>query len=247
MVTTSSSNRYKETIRELSDSIVAAQAPIRILDAIKWDTETRNDFFKNGFKKQPAIDLSYYENRPLGYDTHEKYKQFHLIEREITRRLGHFNPVGQIMRRMCREYSHVIRMLEARGTPEFSMLSEELYGSSTDVFHEGDPNIASLGCIMAEALKNIDRSMLLLNDEKTIGGEEAIAILQERLNQVFSEPQDSIRVLLSDGIVADAAAGADYIKLRKEAKFSIRDLRILEVHEGWVHLGTTLNGMRQPS
>ena len=51
---------------------------------------------------------------------------------------------------------------------------------------------------------------------------------------------------LSDGIVADAAAGCDYIKIRGDARFTPREVRLLEVHEGWVHLGTTLNGQRQP-
>src|SRR5205807_575743 len=51
---------------------------------------------------------------------------------------------------------------------------------------------------------------------------------------------------LSDDILADAAAGSDYIKLRRDAHFTQRDLALLEVHEGWVHLGTTLNGQRQP-
>jgi uncharacterized protein (TIGR02421 family) len=51
---------------------------------------------------------------------------------------------------------------------------------------------------------------------------------------------------LSDGIIADAAAGTDYIKIRADALFNMRDLRVLEVHEVWVHLGTTLNGLAQP-
>ena len=38
----------------------------------------------------------------------------------------------------------------------------------------------------------------------------------------------------------------DYIKIRKDAWFSERDIRMLEVHEGWVHVGTTLNGRVQP-
>jgi uncharacterized protein (TIGR02421 family) len=63
---------------------------------------------------------------------------------------------------------------------------------------------------------------------------------------VFRESEGVVRVRLSDGILADAAAGADYIKIRKEAKFNERDLRVLEVHEGWVHLGTTMNGSQQP-
>jgi uncharacterized protein (TIGR02421 family) len=46
--------------------------------------------------------------------------------------------------------------------------------------------------------------------------------------------------------VADAAAGSDYLKIRGGARFSPREIRLLEVHEGWVHLGTTLNGQHQP-
>ena len=53
-------------------------------------------------------------------------------------------------------------------------------------------------------------------------------------------------VVKDDDIAADAAAGAHVIKLRHDARFSLRELRVLEVHEGWVHVGTTLNGHAQP-
>ncbi len=53
-------------------------------------------------------------------------------------------------------------------------------------------------------------------------------------------------MVLDDGIVADAAAGSDYIKLREGAMFSERDISVLEVHEGWAHVATSLNGQRQP-
>jgi len=48
------------------------------------------------------------------------------------------------------------------------------------------------------------------------------------------------------GILADAAAGSDYVKVRNGARFSERDIDILEVHEGWVHVATSLNGQAQP-
>ena len=40
--------------------------------------------------------------------------------------------------------------------------------------------------------------------------------------------------------------GSDYVKVRTGAKFSPRDIDILEVHEGWVHVATSLNGQAQP-
>jgi len=58
--------------------------------------------------------------------------------------------------------------------------------------------------------------------------------------------KDQITVELSDSIIVDAAAGADRIRLNTNVRFSEHDLRYLEVHEGWVHVGTTLNGLAQP-
>jgi uncharacterized protein (TIGR02421 family) len=50
---------------------------------------------------------------------------------------------------------------------------------------------------------------------------------------------------LSDGILADAAAGGDVVKIKEGTLFSSREIDILEVHEGWVHVGTTQNGQNQ--
>ncbi|HZT80829.1 MAG TPA: flavohemoglobin expression-modulating QEGLA motif protein, partial [Gemmataceae bacterium] len=83
------------------------------------------------------------------------------------------------------------------------------------------------------------------HEEPCYDSGQATLLLATRLSDYFQEP-GSIRVQLSDGIVADAAAGSDYIKIRTNARFSGRDIRQLEVHEGWVHLGTTLNGQKQP-
>jgi uncharacterized protein (TIGR02421 family) len=237
---------YKQTLRDLSDRIVAAQRPIRILDHIKWDTSVQEQFFQAGCRELPRVDSAYYAARPLGFDPAAKRQEFHEIERDITRSLGQFNSLGGIMRRMCREYIQVVRMLEARGTPEFGTLSQELYGSASDAFHEGGPTLADLGQILGDAIASIDQSELLKPEPRTITGEQAVKILQKRINAAFKESEGTVRVLLSDGIVADAAAGADYLKIRREAKFNERDLKVLEVHEGWVHLGTTLNGTQQP-
>ena len=117
---------YQRDIRDLSEQIVEAQMPIRILDEIKWDAQVQETFFARGCREQPAVDRAWYEQHPLSFDPVEKRKQLHSIEREVTRRLGQLNPVSVMMRRMCREYQLVVRMLEARGTADFANLSQEL-------------------------------------------------------------------------------------------------------------------------
>ena len=51
---------YQQVIHELSERIVAAQKPIRVLDAIKWDGQVQEEFFKHKFKKLPLVDTAYY-------------------------------------------------------------------------------------------------------------------------------------------------------------------------------------------
>lgn len=237
---------YQKTIHELSERLVQAQRPIRVLDAIKWDPSIKEDFFKNKCKKLPSIDTEYYQNNPLPFNIEEKQEEFYQLERDVRRQLGQFSAVGNIMQRMCREYRELVRMLAARGTPEFSKISQELYGSSDDAFYAGAPRLCDLASIISDTLSHLKDHMETHLDEKVITSEQAVEILGERLAKYFHQEGDQVRVKLSDGIIADAAAGAEFIKIRSGAFFSERDLRIIEVHEGWVHIATTINGLDQP-
>lgn len=76
--------------------------------------------------------------------------------------------------------------------------------------------------------------------------QEATRILKERLSEYFYDDHQRIKITVDDGIYSDAAAGADKLKLRKTSCFSERDIKMLEVHEGWTHIGTTINGLEQP-
>lgn len=236
---------YLERVRALSDRIVAAQRPIRVLEATNWGEDIRRQVLSGKKPVMPRVDAEYYrQNRPLGFDVADKHSEFHAIERDITRQLGQLNPLAGIMRRICQEYQMVVRMLQARGTPEFAQLSETLYGAASDVFHAGDPSVAELGERMEQTVGGLLRSPMLEAAPRDIDAEAAVAFLNERMQAVF--PGAGIRVMISDGIAADAAAGTDYIKIRRDARFNQQDLDLLEAHEGWVHLGTTLNGAAQP-
>ena len=69
---------YQQVIRELSERIVAAQRPIRILDALKWGPQVQDYFFKHKCKKLPAIDRDFYQkNNPLSFDPKKVIEEFH--------------------------------------------------------------------------------------------------------------------------------------------------------------------------
>lgn len=241
---------YRKTLRDLSDRIVTAQQPIRILDSIKWGSEIQNAFFAKKCKELPRVNTDYYQKNNFSFDFAKKQEEFQHLERDISREVGQFSSIGSIMLRMCREYRDVLRLLKARGTIAFSPISQELYGSADDAFYVNAPRLKDLAQVVSAALNNIKDKTENALDVKKYNSEQAEELLNQRLAHYFVAEKTikSVKrwVKVSDGIVADAAAGSEWIKIRKDALFSERDLKILEVHEGWVHMGSTLNGLQQP-
>ena len=172
--------------------------------------------------------------------------RFRDLQRDVNCIFGNFSPFTRLITERCLEYVRAIRMLEARGTPNFSRIAMELYGSPKDAFYLGGPRLFEMGSNLFNLLTILDLQLKTDIDEKVFPANQACQILGDRLNQYFSAVPGGVKVTVSDGIVADASAGADTIKLKDGAMFSERDLRLLEVHEGWVHIGTTLNGAMQP-
>ena len=234
-------------IRELSERIVQAQRPIRILDAIKWNRGIEEDFFRKKCQELPKINKRFYtDNNPLLYNPDRKIAEFVAIERDIRRNIGVLSGVSQIMQRMCREYATAVEMLKHRGTKKFGLLSQELYGSSDDAFYANAPTLKDLANLVSHTLDNVGTKADNKVDKLRYSAKEAAHILSDKLARFFHDAPENPKVFVSDNIVSDAAAGAENIKLKKGVSFSRRNIRQLEVHEGWVHLGTTLNGKRQP-
>ncbi len=234
-------------VQELSQRIVDTQRQIRILDSIKWDDSVKKDFFKHKGKKLPAVDKEYYAKKPLPFDVHDKQEEFRFILRDAQNQLGQYSTVTRLIRRQCEEYSRAIQMLAVRGTPAFSELAMELYGSPSDVFYAGGPRMSEMGTLLFDVLTGLNVQLQSEADVKRYTPQQAQEILQARLGHFFDKHPGRVTVMVSDDMVADASAGADSIKLSQQAMFSDRDLRYLEVHEGWVHVGTTLNGAMQPN
>lgn len=235
---------YAATVRSLSDAIVEAQGPLRILNAIKWDDTVRDAFFASGCTQQPAVDAEWYASRELGFDIDAIRDDFLDIELSINTSLGTTSQLAQLLKQTCEQYRLTLDLLDARGTDGFGPLSAQLYGTTDDVFHAGGPTVAALADQFREALSWVSDLPIDDRDEKSIDGEDAVKLLQERLDR--SMGPGKVEVVTDDGIVADAAAGSSYIKLRTDAMFSERQLEQLESHEGWVHVGTSANGLAQP-
>jgi uncharacterized protein (TIGR02421 family) len=242
---TSQLQSYQETIRNLSERIVEAQRPIRVLDALRIPARIMESISASNYRELPSLTAADYRaHAPLGYDPLKKQEELREIILDIERELSHQDPLRHLLVHMAEQYMDVVEMLMNRGTKRFWELSRKLYGSPRDPFHQQDYTVSSLGRSLNETLSKISNRDLGEVSAKDQTAETVVDTLNARFSQCFSG--DSVRAKLSDGIIADAAAGGEIVKIRKDSLFSKRDIDVLEVHEGWVHVGTTQNGNAQP-
>jgi uncharacterized protein (TIGR02421 family) len=234
---------YKEKIKRLSQRIVDAQRPIRILDAIKWDASVEAEIRKGKFKKLPTVGPDHYARIELGYDPEAKLAELKAIVDDVRLTLGKEDPLTGLLVSIAEQYMDVVQMLVHRGTPKFWEYSRKLYGSPKDRFFEDKNRILDLGQLLYSILGRIDDTHLGHSYPEDVTAEAVVAELNKRFARYFGDGDVEARI--SDGIIADAAAGSDTVKVKQGAMFSRRDVDILEVHEGWVHVGTTRNGMQQ--
>ncbi len=234
---------YKEKIKLLSERLVEIQKPIRILDAIKWNRKIEQDFFSKPKYELPRVDRAYYEEISLGFEPSSKLTELGQLVSDIDLQLGSNDEIAPLLIQMCEQYMDVVQMLEARGTKRFGEISQKLYGSPKDRFFDDGGTILLQGKMLYTILSSLEAKTLGQDYPKNISAEEAVKILHERFSKGLL--RDRIEIKLSDGIVADAAAGSDVIKIKTGTMLSSKDIDIFEVHEGWVHVATTANGKCQ--
>lgn len=216
-------------LRALSDEIVLAQRPIRILKALNWDPQVHVRFLKRGARELP--DPLY---RPLDFDPDDKIAEFKAIRARIRGR----NPVEEVLRRRCDEFAEVVRLLKARGTRRFFHHSVRLYGEPRRAHRDSGSDNLEIARLWAGRALRARRP-----EARTLPAAEALAIIAEIVTPVLG---DAVRLKISPRLTADAAAGATSIAVRRDARFSRRQARALAHHEGLWHVLTSLNGYEQP-
>jgi uncharacterized protein (TIGR02421 family) len=235
---------YQESLKQLSESLIAIQKPILILDAIKWPQSIEQQFFRDKAEKLPAVNRDYYLRNPINFDPADKTAELSQLHQQVEHRLGKNDPLGNILAATIEQYLTVIKLIESRGKPEFLSASRELYGSARDHLQGDKLTLIEMGQRLCHIFSLPAAKHLAAAYPKNISAETAVEQLQQRLKPYFADSVFTVKE--TDGIVSDASAGGDCIKVNTHSLFSSLDLQVLEVHEGWVHVGTTLNGRNQP-
>jgi uncharacterized protein (TIGR02421 family) len=220
-------------MREVSVEILDAQRPIRILRSLAWTADVEQAFFAAGARELPR---PVYRVSPDVAPALERLRALHA-------RVTGDNEVERYLRETTGTLATAARMLLAVGSKDFYYHAVELYGRPASL--SSDRRTTNLG--LARHFDQVVSGFAPPPDEAdrpVYSAEEAVPLLQARFDAFF--PGRGIRVVVADGMAAAASASADEIRVSRGARFSPRDLRQIEFHEGQVHVATALNGRAQP-
>src|SRR5947209_2661168 len=218
-VTPRPASNYLAVARRLSDRLLAAVRPIRVLEAVRWGDAVERTFLGTGGRELPTVTKTDY--RPLPFNARLKRQELADLATEIRRRLGRGDPLGRLLTRRCRQAADAVHLLTLRGTPAFSRLSCELYGEPSPATDDCVESV--FGALAAMTAPPID--------EGKFGAASASEILAARLRNSLGR-SGRFRIRVSDEITAHAAARGRTIRLRHDAEFSLADIASLEAHEG---------------
>jgi uncharacterized protein (TIGR02421 family) len=227
------SEDYRRHLRRAAAALVESQREIRVLKALNWPDSVAQRFFKKKAKELPRVEYG-----PMGFDPRRKLREI----RDLEDLLDPNDPMQVILRDTARQYREVVRMLEGRGTRAFYESSRRLYGHPMEAF-------AGQTTTSLDLAKHLDGLIGRGQSTAPVDGprysaEETARLLERRLGRAFRGAK--VRVEVSNQLTADAAAGADRIRIKRGRMFGKETIDYLEQHEGYVHIGTTLNGRRQP-
>lgn len=132
------------------------------------------------------------------------------------------------------DYHSLLSMMENFDNVFFYDHCIKLYGTS----HQSTQNNSFL-----YLLEKIPDYCVKDVSERKLQGEGAMGYLRDRLMETFEDVDVDVKP--STSLLSDSSAGRKVLKLNPHKTYSTQHLDIFLVHEGWVHLGTSLNGAAQ--
>ena len=228
------SARLATFLRDISTEILEAQKPLRVIRVLDWPDEVEREFWARGASVLPKP--SYHV--PPGVA--DALAAFHAL----AGRLSGANELERFLSRTCASMAMAARMLLGVGTRDFYHCSVELYGRPRSLSSDRCTTNLDLAQHFEQVIAGFSPSPSA-DDEATLDAEQAAAHLRARFAAFFTG--HPVTVKLVDRLAGTSSSSGAEIRLRRDARYSPREVRQIEVHEGQVHMATTLNGRAQPA
>jgi uncharacterized protein (TIGR02421 family) len=232
MTQAESGDALADRVRQVTSILHDVAKPMRVLSALSWPGEVRDDFLAGGADRLPDVSYSPIDPSPV------------LDGVAAARRL--IRPgslVDDWLESEARSVEATGLMLSMVGTAAFHSYSRQLYGVPTQPLRYDPTTPLELAERVRTSLAELQVADLLRPSPRLRTGEEVAARLEAAVGDHFGA--DAPEILLVDELSANAVASTSRIKVRRGAKFTDKDAAQLLNHEAFIHVATGLNGRAQ--
>lgn len=227
----------KNQSTQICHMLKSAAQKTRVVTHLGWHGGVRDQFLANNAKRLPVVSYADYNAQP----------ELDLVAqaRRLTKTAQFDQGVGisDWLDRQAMSIENSARMRLACGTPEFFTYSSALYGAPGDVLIDQTSTALTLAGDFSDAQSQLDgfnEKFLLQTD---VDSSELAAKLETAVQKMFAD--DAPVVTVVDELSANALAGRERIRVRRDAKFNDKDIDQLIHHEAGIHVATSLNGKYQ--
>ncbi len=224
-----------EKLKAAATLLRKAERPVRILRAVSWDPEVEERFFAAGATELPKVTYQPLDAAPV----RDAMKQVRVMADGA-------GPVHAWLRRIADSVDMAADMLATIGTKDFHKASVRLYGSPQSELVNCDVrplDLARMLDYVLSAYANLELNLAAKGEFPNITAAEMQPRMQTILNRHFGDQAPKVEI--AEHLSSKALAGSKYIRLRRDASFSDRDVAQLVQHEAFVHAATSLNGAAQ--
>ena len=228
MTNENAQDRYRQASRILHD----VAKPMRVLSALAWPGEIREEFLTGGADKIPEPTYTMIDPTPVieGVDA-------------ARRLLRPGNVVDDWLDREATSIESTALMLSSLGTPAFHAYSRKLYGVPSQPLRYDPVTPLDLAQKVHDSIVDLQEAALLRPVLRTKTSDEVAAFIEAAVTEHFGDSAPD--VLIVDELSANAVASTSKIKIRRDAKFTQKDASQLLNHEAFIHVATGLNGRAQ--
>lgn len=218
-------------LKQAAGLLLEAEERLPVLRSLNWDRSVGDAFLKGGGRQPPAPAYPKIDPAP----SRERVAAARAL-------IDGDTPVHRWLARFADVTDETAALLSAIGTKAFHAHSVALYGAPSSPIADGKRTALELARRLDALLADLEGGMKLEPPE-TLSADDIKARLDAKLPAHFGESAPRVDVTMN--VSGKAAAGRDYIKLRKDAFFSDLDVTQLLQHEAFVHIATGKNGEAQ--
>ena len=226
------SMKSTQRITRICEILYEAAKKTRVLSHIGWSGHVREQFFKTNGQELPIVEYPDYNAKPV----------LELVA--DARGLLQGSSIDQWLERQAEALHNSAQMLLHTGNPEFFDYSKRLFGAPDDALLDGQNTSLTLA-------QDFDKALVGLNDfdasflpKRDVDSEEMANNIETAVAKMFGD--DAPVVTVVDELSANALAGSERIRIRRDAQFNDKDIEQLIHHEAGIHVATSLNGKHQP-